>query len=130
MPACRRTRVQAGRSPLARHAVIAYDDALARTPGGRWLEAHGAGATIAARTNNVMTALDLAATGLGLTAAPVNIGLQKAGVRAILRPVDLGASTVFLVTHRDLAKVPRIRATMNRLATDVSAALAGPGAQR
>jgi DNA-binding transcriptional LysR family regulator len=123
-------RSQSGRSMLARHAVIAYDDTLARTPGGRWLEAHGGEATIAARTNNAMAALDLAATGLGLTAAPVNLGSQKQGVRAILRPPDLATSPVFLVTHRDLAKVPRIRATMSRLATDVSAALAALGAQR
>jgi DNA-binding transcriptional LysR family regulator len=127
---CGIPRAQSGRSLLARHAVIAYDDALARTPGGRWLDAHSAGATIAARTNNAMAALDLAATGLGLTAAPVNLGAQKAGVRAILRPADLGASTVFIVTHRDLAKVPRVRATMSRLATDVSAALAALGAQQ
>jgi len=128
---CGMPRAHAGRSSLlARHAVIAYDDALARTPGGRWIEAHGAGATVAARTNNAMAALDLAAAGLGLAAAPVNLGARKQGVRAILRPADLGGSTVFLVTHRDLAKVPRIRATMDRLAADISAGLAALGDRR
>jgi DNA-binding transcriptional LysR family regulator len=127
---CGLPRGHAGRSLLARHTVIAYDDALARTPGGRWIEAHGAGATVAARTNNAMAALDLAAAGLGLAAAPVNLGARKEGVRAILRPADLGGSTVFLVTHRDLAKVPRIRATMDRLAADIGAGLAALGGRR
>ena len=101
---------------LAGHDVVGFDASLARTPGGAWLTANAPAAKVVMRTNNVISALECAAAGLGIAAAPGFLAARLPELERLPRPALLGKGGVFLVTLADLAKVPRIRAALDALA--------------
>ncbi len=100
---------------LAGHDVIAFEAPLTTSPGGTWLTKHAKRARVVLRTNHVLGALDCAAAGLGIAAAPAFMGSGDDRLRRLPGPRDLGASQVFLVVPRDTAKIPRVRATLDCL---------------
>ncbi len=63
----------------------------------------------------MLAAVDCAATGLGIAAAPEFMASRHAHLARIRRPREMGGSPVFLVAHKDVVKIPRVRATLNRL---------------
>ncbi len=100
---------------LEAHEVIAYAAPLERSPGGRWLSEHAGAARVALRTNNVLGAVDCASAGVGIAAVPAFMARRDPTLQRLPRPREVGASPVFLVAHRDLTKVPRVRATLDAL---------------
>jgi DNA-binding transcriptional LysR family regulator len=99
---------------LAGHDVIAYDAPVARAPGALWLAEHAARTKVVLRTNSIYGGIDGAAAGLGIAAIPVNLARDARLVR-LLRPRESVTSPMYLVTHKDLARVPRVRTTLEAL---------------
>ncbi len=108
-----------GTTALEGHDLIGYSDMLAKTPGGLWLAEHARGAKTALHVNNVLSALDCAAAGMGIVAAPRFLASRDPELEMLPRPATIGAGSVYLVTLRDLVKVPRIRATIDALTTHI-----------
>jgi DNA-binding transcriptional LysR family regulator len=100
---------------LAGHDVIAYEAPLVRSPGGAWLAEHAREARVALRTNNVLGAVAAAAAGVGVAAVPEFMAPGDVRLTRVRRPREMAASPVFLVAHRDVAKIPRVRATLDGL---------------
>ncbi len=104
----------AGMADLARCPLIGADDAMRRLPAFAWAERHLPAERVVARSGDIDTMAALAAAGLGIALLPqdqVKPGLTR------LFPVDPPATTeLWLLTHPDLRRVPRIRAVVDSLA--------------
>lgn len=103
---------------LTGHDLISYTEPINRSPGGQWLTQHEAGANVVARLDNVVSALDLAEAGIGIAAAPSYMAEIRPGLQS-MRAGAVGVSEFFLVAHREMARVPRVRATMDAIAQHV-----------
>jgi DNA-binding transcriptional LysR family regulator len=106
------------------HDVIAYEAPLDRSPGQRWLDAHATKSRVTLRTNNALAALQAASAGLGLAVAPqffVQQFIPTEGALTCLTDAGAGAgeSPVLLVTHPDVLRVPRVRATVDGLVREL-----------
>ncbi|WP_413991232.1 LysR family transcriptional regulator [Labrys okinawensis] len=102
---------------LSAHDWIALDDALASTVIGRWIHENLRTARIACRVDALPALRDAALAGLGLALLPCYLGDPASGLRR-LTPKTLAEprSALWLLTHDDLKRTARIRATLDFLA--------------
>jgi len=102
---------------LSAHDWIALDDALANTVIGRWIHENLRAAHITCRVDALPTLRDAALAGLGLALLPCYLGDPASGLRR-LTPKTLAEprSALWLLTHDDLRRTARIRATLDFLA--------------
>jgi DNA-binding transcriptional LysR family regulator len=99
---------------LQGHDVIGFDASLAGVPGAVWLGAHAQGANVVLRGNSVAAVFDAALVGLGVAALPCFMADRAPELRR-LTPGTIGSRDIMLVVHPDLARVARVRATMDFL---------------
>jgi DNA-binding transcriptional LysR family regulator len=93
---------------LDQHALIGSDQGLARVPVFAHLRRRFPPERFAATTNDLATMAALSASGLGLALLPAD---QREDGLVPLFPVDPPyASEIWILTHPDLRRVPRIRA--------------------
>jgi DNA-binding transcriptional LysR family regulator len=102
---------------LSAHDWIALDDALASTVIGRWMHANLRAAHTTCRVDALPALRDAALAGLGLALLPCYLGDPASGLRR-LAPKTLAEprSALWLLTHADLRRTARIRATLDFLA--------------
>jgi DNA-binding transcriptional LysR family regulator len=102
---------------LSAHDWIALDDSLASTVIGRWIRENLRGAHITCRVDALPALRDAALAGLGLALLPCYLGDPASGLRR-LTPKTLAEprSALWLLTHEDLRRTARIRATLDFLA--------------
>jgi DNA-binding transcriptional LysR family regulator len=106
---------RAGRPPsataLAGHDLVAYDETMSAVPGAVWLDEHGAGARVVMRGNSLVSVLNAAVFGMGITAACCFMADAEPTLERIA-PEIIGTRGIWLVVHPDLARVARIRTVM------------------
>lgn len=102
-------------APGAADAVVGYDDSLAHVPEMRWLSRHAAGNRIAFRSNSLMALLAAARAGYGRALLPRWLAQAEGGLVAIEPPAPPPEREVWLVVHRDLKDVPRVRALIDHI---------------
>lgn len=93
------------------HDVVAYDDTMAGVPGARWLDENRAGARVVMRGNSIISVLNAASCGMGITSVPCFIGDTESTLVRV-RPEVVGTRPIWMVVHPDLARVGRIRVVM------------------
>jgi DNA-binding transcriptional LysR family regulator len=104
-------------SDLSVHDWIALDDGLANTVIGRWIRENLRGAHITCRVDALPALRDAAAAGLGLALLPCYLGDAAAGLRRLSqKTMAEPRSALWLLTHDDLKRTARIRATLDFLA--------------
>lgn len=103
--------------------VIGFDAKLGQVPGALWLEEHKKGAHVAIRCDSILSALNAALVGMGIAALPCFLADSEATLRRLTHEV-IGTRPVFLVVHRDLARVARVRAVIDFVTEEMSAASA------
>ena len=102
---------------LLTHDWIALDDALASTVIGRWIHENLRSARIACRVDALPAARDAALAGLGLALLPCYLGDPTPGLHRLApKAVTEPRSALWLLTHDDLRRTARIRATLDFLA--------------
>lgn len=102
---------------LSAHDWITLDDALASTVIGRWLNANLHAAHITCRVDALPALRDAALAGLGLAFLPCYLGDPAPGLhRLAQKTMTEPRSTLWLLTHEDLRRTARIRATLDFLA--------------
>ena len=101
---------------LCGHEIIGYAESLASVPGAKWLEAHGAGATVALRSREMTDMVAAATAGLGLAVLPCVLGETANGLKRLTEEV-LGTRRVSLVYRREMLRTPPARAVINFVAT-------------
>jgi DNA-binding transcriptional LysR family regulator len=105
----------ASRDGLQRIPWLGFDEEHAYMPGQAWLLALLEGRRPAVRTNDWLVLRDAVRSGAGVTVLPCYLGdsdsrLQRVG--PILKEV---APDQFLLVHRDLRALPRVRAVMDAI---------------
>ena len=99
---------------LSAHNWIGLDDALAGTLIARWMQEHLRAAKFACRVDALPALRDAALAGLGLAVLPCYVGDQVAGLRRFAPKVlPEVRSALWLLTHDDLKRTARIRATLD-----------------
>ncbi len=102
---------------LSAHDWIALDDALASTVIGRWIHENLRAARIACRVDALPALRDAALAGLGLALLPCYLGDPTPGLhRLAQKTMTEPRSALWLLTHDDLRRTARIRATLDFLA--------------
>jgi DNA-binding transcriptional LysR family regulator len=102
---------------LSAHDWIGLDDTLANTVIARWMHQNLQGAQITCRVDALPASRDAALAGLGLAVLPCYVGDPAAALRRFT-PKTLAEprSALWLLTHGDLKRTTRIRATLDFLA--------------
>lgn len=90
------------------HDVLVYET-LGGMPGFEWLRDPARGGRIAFRANDPEALLGAATAGLGLCAVPCLLGDPEAALERV-ETLGFGTCDLFLVTHTEIARSPRIRA--------------------
>jgi DNA-binding transcriptional LysR family regulator len=96
---------------LVGHDVIGFHSKLAGVIGAKWIEAHGAGATVAMRLSDMTEVLEAAGAGAGLAILPCVLGDADPRMRRLTREV-LGTQPVSLVYKREVGREPPVRAVI------------------
>jgi len=102
---------------LSAHDWIGLDDALAATVIAGWMRENVPAARIACRVDALPALRDAAIAGLGLAVLPCYVGDAAPELRRVT-PKTLAdlRSALWLLTHDDLKRTARIRATLDFLA--------------
>jgi DNA-binding transcriptional LysR family regulator len=102
---------------LSAHEWITLDDALASTVIGRWIHENLRAARITCRVDALPALRDAALAGLGLALLPCYLGDPAPGLRRLTqKKMTEPRSALWLLTHDDLRRTARIRATLDFLA--------------
>lgn len=93
---------------LAGHRVLRWSGPPLRPRVIAWLDAHAAAAETVMRSSHLHVLIEACARGLGLAAMPGIMAHARGLVRAIDHAFD--ENDLWLIVHRDLRNVPRVRA--------------------
>jgi DNA-binding transcriptional LysR family regulator len=94
---------------------IGFDEAHDYMPGQAWLFDLLDGARPAVRVNNWLVLHDAARAGVGLAVLPCCLGDPDPGLRRVGGVLDDVAVDQWLLVHRDLRTLPRVRRVMDAL---------------
>jgi DNA-binding transcriptional LysR family regulator len=100
---------------LASLQWITVDDSLGHLASARWLEQQGLRQGAALRTNSLVNVLHLARAGLGVAVLPCYLGDLEPGLCRVCPPVKEWSSELWVFTHVDSKKVPRVRQLFDEL---------------
>lgn len=106
----------AGLDDMVDHDVIGPDRNRGDLAFAERLGPGFAPARFAVRTDSHPAQLAAARAGLGIAVAQVPLGESDAGLVRILPDLDVAVLETWIVTHENLAKVPRVRAVFDSLA--------------
>lgn len=110
------------RSPernLQRLPWIIFDDSLSHLPAAHWAQREIPDVIPVMRVNSISAALEAAASGLGAAMLPCFLIRDRHELVKISAPAPENISQLWLLTHSDLRRVPRIRAVMDYLAGEI-----------
>jgi DNA-binding transcriptional LysR family regulator len=100
---------------LPQHAVIGYGVQLRHLEESRWLESMAKGARYLLRSDDTHARLAAAESGLGLGVLPHVLAQRSPRLQRVLETVDAPPKTIWLVVHRDLRHLARVRAVFDWL---------------
>ncbi|MEQ9606438.1 MAG: LysR family transcriptional regulator [Kiloniellaceae bacterium] len=126
-------RAKAGRERLSGMPWLGFDDDHSYMPGQRWTLELLSGGRPQVRVNNWLVLLEAVKSGAGLAVLPCYLGDNEPVLHRIGSPLEEVAIDQWLLVHRDLRNLPRVRAVMDaviRLFQEERAALEGRCASR
>lgn len=102
-----------GRDPasirLSDARLLVYDDSYGRIAEVDWVAAHGLTGAVLLRTGSTRALVNACAAGGGVALLPVRAASRE-GLIAIPAPFALPPRPVWLLTHRDISRLPTVRA--------------------
>jgi DNA-binding transcriptional LysR family regulator len=105
----------AARDTLRRLPWIGFDDEHDYMPGQSWVLELLEGARPAVRVNNWLVLQEAARAGAGLAVLPCYLGDDDPALRRLGPILEDVAADQWLLVHRDLRDLPRVRAVMDAL---------------
>jgi DNA-binding transcriptional LysR family regulator len=103
------------------HALVVMDTAFGGMPDVGWITRRLPGARIASRSNSREVQAQLCALGAGLAVLPRPLGDSAPGIQRIELDEDPPSRTQWLGYHRDLRRLPRLRALADLLIARIPA---------
>jgi DNA-binding transcriptional LysR family regulator len=100
------------RSPedIQSHCIIEFTDDLAALKAARWLSSKAPQARISGQASNVPSVLLAVKSGAGLAPLPTPLADLDQDLVRVIGPIPELDYPIYLLTHRDLRKIPRIAA--------------------
>lgn len=95
---------------LPRHALVGFDDTMARHRIAQWLRQVAPQASLAARSSSVLGLVHSVKAGLGVGPLPLSIGDAEPDLVRVLGPVPELSRAWRLLTTRELRRTPRVAA--------------------
>jgi DNA-binding transcriptional LysR family regulator len=95
---------------LRRHAIVGFDESMARHRAATWLAEIAPDAEIVARVNSILGLVSAAKAGAGLAPLPTALGDAETDLVQVIPPVPELQRSWRLLTHPDLRHTPRIAA--------------------
>jgi DNA-binding transcriptional LysR family regulator len=107
----RRAR-QAGiaRDDWAAHRWVAPDESLAHLAAAQWLAAHVPPGQVALRADSLLTMVDAARNGMGVAPLLCMLAARERTLEQLAPPDPRFATELWILSHRDLRNVARIKA--------------------
>ena len=121
--------VYAAPSYLARRGDVAIEEMdwllpespLSEAPVGTWLARSVDPRRAVFKANSFVTLRRMCEAGLGVAALPCFLGTPSAALRRVASLPDDAATDLWILTHEDLRKAPRVRAFMDHAAAHLQA---------
>lgn len=111
-----RTPAAAGEARYRDCSWIGFDDSLAPMPTARWLASKRDGRQPELRCSRAMLVMDGVRAGAGLGVLACVAGDEDPALQQLTPPIaELSGQPLYLLVHRELRAVPRIRATSSAL---------------
>jgi DNA-binding transcriptional LysR family regulator len=92
------------------HSIIGFTDGIANHKAARWLRTFAPRARVCGESGNIPSVLLALKSGAGLAPLPAPVGDNDDELVCVLGPVPELSYPMYLLTHRDLRKVPRLAA--------------------
>jgi DNA-binding transcriptional LysR family regulator len=99
-----------GEKDLGRHLVVQFDGGIKDHHAARWLRSVAPDARAAAHSNTISGLLMTVRSGVGVAPLPVPLAMRDAELVRMLGPLPGLVSPIYLLTHPDLRRAPRVRA--------------------
>jgi DNA-binding transcriptional LysR family regulator len=109
---------------LAGHAIVSPSRELAAGPESRWLRENASAAVVRVLSSSLVTLAQACASGLGLTVLPVNLAALVDGLLLVQPLPEIPPRPVYVVTHPNLRRLPRLRVVANALEAEMRKRLA------
>lgn len=100
---------------LPRYCFIGYGEQLRHLEESCWLESITEGARYLLRSDDTHTRLAAAESGVGLAVLPHVLVQRSSQLQRVLEAEDAPPKTIWLVVHRDLRHMTRVRAVLDWL---------------
>jgi DNA-binding transcriptional LysR family regulator len=107
------------------HRVIRFDEGLANHRAARWLRAKAPHATVCGESGNIPSILLAVKSGAGVAHLPAPVGDCDPELVCVLGPLKELSYPMYLLTHRDLRKAPRISAFFDFCSKELGPVLRG-----
>jgi molybdate transport repressor ModE-like protein len=106
---------------IERHFVVAMDGGMTNYRAAQWLRSIAPHATIAARCDSWPGLILAVKSGAGLTPVPIAEGDRDSELVRVIDDIPELLTPLYLLTHRDLQRTPRVRAFFDFVAKEIKA---------
>ena len=100
---------------LSTHRICGYGAALSFFAAAQWLAQHVPESTAVMHFDNTSAMTEAAAAGIGVAIVPCFLGDIHPSLVRVIEPTDELTTDIWLLTHPDLRRSPRIRAVLDYL---------------
>jgi len=108
-----------GVDELASHALVGFDDTMARHRLSAWLQKVAPGATLVARSNSVLGLVYSAKAGIGVAPLPIALGDAEPDLVRVIEPVAELTRVWRILTTAELRHTPRVVAFFDFIVDEV-----------
>ena len=95
---------------INKHAVIGFEGNIKDHHAGQWLRTVAPRANVAARSDSVTGLIMTVKSGAGLAPLPIPLASAEAELELVFGPLPGLVSQIYLLTHPDLRRTPRVSA--------------------
>lgn len=104
---------------LAKHALVGFDDTMAKHRIAQWLNTVAPGIPLAARSSSVLGLIHSVKAGIGIGPLPLSLGDAEPDLVRVLGPVAELSRVWRLLTTRELRRTPRVSAFFDFIVDEI-----------
>lgn len=104
---------------LKHHKIISYDDELSILPENQWLLEHSDKSNNVLSSNSTINRLRATISGVGISVQPVILQQSNPELLQIFKNTPIPSHKVWLVYHKDIKHIMRIRAVVDFISTSL-----------
>jgi molybdate transport repressor ModE-like protein len=114
------TQLSSKRASLETLDWVGFDESIAHIGAARWLAAKVPSERVVHRSNSILAIEEAARTGLGLALLPCYQGERAPNLVRVSDTIPEAMTPIWLLTHRDLRRVARVRVFLDFMAEAIA----------